>query len=96
MCAMPKVMKSVSGILSFDKAAVMTDREKLAVLAMLGAGQATVAEVARLVGASRQTVAYVARRIDITAARDKLLRQQFAAALEVVDRKAKTNARRPV
>jgi transposase-like protein len=74
----------------------MTDREKLAVLAMLGAGQATVAEVARLVGASRQTVAYVARRIDITAARDKLLRQQFAAALEVVDRKAKTNARRPV
>ena len=66
----------------------MTDREKLAILAMLGAGQATVAEIARLLGVARQTVAYTARRIDVAAAREKLLRQQWATALEGVDRAA--------
>jgi transposase-like protein len=64
-------------------------REKLAAIAMLTAGQATVAEIARLVGASRQSVRYMARQIDVKTVRDRLLRQQWAAALEVEDHKAR-------
>jgi hypothetical protein len=54
-------------------------------LELLASGKATLSEAARLAGVGRQVVANWAKHIDIEAARDKLLAQQWAAWLKKLD-----------
>jgi hypothetical protein len=70
------------------------DHKKIAALAMLAKGQATLSEAARLAGTSRQRVAFWSRHLDIKAARDRWLARQWAIQLAKLEAKNGGKAKR--